>query len=973
MSEGLGHDREIAGLALRLRKAYARRASGASLVATVAFVMLVAFGAVFVARMGTPAARAGAAAAIAAAVLLAVALAIFRRLRWTDARRAVHLSVQEIDPPLAGAIQRAARLTDRSVKESVDAAMPVEARQLAELHLHRQLARVSVERAADRAERTGKKLALAGLGFAAVSMGFVAVEPMRIVEGADVLAARHGVAPFGLVYLDEVDVVATRPPYLQMGAEEVDDFDSTRQPRGTIIAVRGKPSRAGRKLVLTDGVDETPFVDDGSGVVVARWTLGETTHVHVAARFGDVVIPQRDTLDITSIPDLAPKVSLEGAPKTVKLIDTPSVALRYEATDDHGLKEVALVLRAGAKEERRTLSRPGSDTKTERGGQELSTREPFFQKSYIPIQVTIEARDNDAVLGPKWGKSDAIIVMPPQVGEPEALRYAALLRIRDAVVDLTAPRVERGTPKPNEMQALVKAEVAAQKETTDAIEKLIADSYGGLTIRGRVRKVIAGQLRALGIGLDKLQKTPSADGYAELVKTSEDVVLAIDVAIKSQGFVDSAKVSKRLADVADEVALASHLWTEKPDERANAEAEVGVAIDVLRGGGLELVKMGDLGVDLGDLVRGGVGRIERPRSQKDFVTAEIAARDLAERLRHPEASLAGGGRPGVESGGAPSSGGSAADGEDASDADEEAQQSGKELDELIQQHADEMGKVAEAMKKATTDEERDALKKLAKEQADAIREAVKGFPTQGVPGMPSEKLAEGRKHAESMAGALEQGDVDEALKSGDDALKALREAAKRSTESPFSDDQEAAKDATRAGNRVEEGLDAMRDALKKMQDAASERAKDDLKGAGEDEKRIGERTRDLRKRGDEGKGSMPEETLQKLGEAEDAMKEAEEALKQGDGERGASKQRDAQRLLEMSKGDENDKEDNDGKEPNGDQDGDGKRFSQKIPVPGKDKHKGPDDFRKRVTEGLGQSPDPRLRDAIRRYAEGLLR
>ena len=45
----------------------------------------------------------------------------------------------------------------------------------------------------------------------------------------------------------------------------------------------------------------------------------------------------------------------------------------------------------------------------------------------------------------------------------------------------------------------------------------------------------------------------------------------------------------------------------------------------------------------------------------------------------------------------------------------------------------------------------------------------------------------------------------------------------------------------------------------------------------------------------------------------------------------------------------------------------------KAEIPDKDKHKGPEDFRRRVVKGLGSSSDPRLRDAVKRYAEGLVK
>ena len=40
----------------------------------------------------------------------------------------------------------------------------------------------------------------------------------------------------------------------------------------------------GRRLLLSDGTTEVPFVDDGAGAVVARWPLTVGTTLHVVAR-----------------------------------------------------------------------------------------------------------------------------------------------------------------------------------------------------------------------------------------------------------------------------------------------------------------------------------------------------------------------------------------------------------------------------------------------------------------------------------------------------------------------------------------------------------------------------------------------------------------------------------------------------------------------------------------------------------------
>ena len=115
---------------------------------------------------------------------------------------------------------------------------------------------------------------------------------------------------------------------------------------------------------------------------------------------------------------------------------------------------------------------------------------------------------------------------------------------------------------------------------------------------------------------------------------------------------------------------------------------------------------------------------------------------------------------------------------------------------------------------------------------------------------------------------------------------------------------------------------------------------------------------------------MPDDMLEKLGEAEKAMREAQKALEEGDSERGREKQEEAQRLLEMAKGD--DDEPKDPKDEKGG-DGDGPNIDQETSVPGAEDHKNPDEFRKRVLDGLGRSSDARLKEAVRRYAEGLLK
>jgi hypothetical protein len=108
------------------------------------------------------------------------------------------------------------------------------------------------------------------------------------------------------------------------------------------------------------------------------------------------------------------------------------------------------VLRSGDRELRRPLSTPQGSAVADRGGIELRADDAFLDQSYLPVEVTVEALDDDPVSGPKWGRSDALILLPPQIGEREVMRFRALRRARDRLTDLLADRLTRwfATPRP---------------------------------------------------------------------------------------------------------------------------------------------------------------------------------------------------------------------------------------------------------------------------------------------------------------------------------------------------------------------------------------------------------------------------------------------------------------------------------------------------------------------------------------------
>ncbi|MFO0547963.1 MAG: hypothetical protein U0271_06225 [Polyangiaceae bacterium] len=199
------------------------------------------------------------------------------------------------------------------------------------------------------------------------------------------------------------------------------------------------------------------------------------------------------------------------------------------------------------------------------------------------------------------------------------------------------------------------------------------------------------------------------------------------------------------------------------------------------------------------------------------------------------------------------------------------------------------------------------------------------------------------------------------------ALDSLNEAKKRGQEKNFGSDEAVGEDASDAASKLEDSKRALEDAMDKLEQARRERGGKNFDDAADSESKAAERADDLKKRGQDGDAALPKAMLDRLERAKQAMRDAERLLRERKFDEAREKQEEAQRLLEMAR-------DDDAPPPNDPrEDGDGTVQSGPTAVPGEDAHKNPDEFRRRVLEGLAKPGEARLHDAIKRYAEGLLK
>lgn len=906
---------------------------GALLVVTVAFM----------ARGGTLPWR------IAAALLAVTACAVAVQ-RWRTARR-VSSSRQTIintlghaDPSLAQRAVRAAGLVERtSVDDSSGSP------ELARVHLAKVLSQIDLPAvgvvAAQYATRY-KRVAVALLALGAL---LAAVDPIRIVEGYGVLVARGDRAPVHVLWLEATRVTARFPRYLQLDERAIGLEGPVTLPAGTELVIRGHERHSGRQLVLSAGSAEAPFVSDEQGEKVARITLMNSAVLTIAARFGSVLVHEPRHLQVTIVPDQAPQVSLQGAPRQFKLSEMQPLELQWHATDDHGLKQVDLVLRMGNREDRRSLARFDLGVTDRAGAHNLTPTDPFLLRAFFPVSVSIEARDTNPDERANWGKSEAFIIVPPAIGEPEALRYQALTRARSACVAQAAELAEPtsdATPEPLRKQA---------DTLVGEVQTVLGSITGNAALPGRLSAFVTSQLESLR------QATHGKQAYQERV---ELVALAIDAAARGLSTRDAQKVSMKLGDVAEEVAVGARVARES-ERRVQGVTRLDEAMVALQTAEPHFSQLGVLGEDLGTVLRAGLTRIARVRANEDLFHTELAALHLAARLRRPKPSFSSSSSSGGGGGSESGAGGGSSPGENASHDDQKFEHLAKQLAELAGEHANNLKDVEQALNEALNEAKSGALADEARERAQALRNAVRGLPLPGSePTSPEAAAALAREHSNAMAQGIEGSDLQGAADSARDALSAFEQAQRKATSDWLKGELERGK------SEVERQLAWVKAELEKQRQNAAQAARAALQRAGASEQELARKAQQLAGK-DVEDVSLPEQARQRIAQAQGLMDEAAGRLQSGAGQEALELQRKAQRLLEEA--DEDPAKDPRDSEPRNSPNSDGDSgLALGGDVPRDNARARAEEFRRRVIEGLGRSGGGPMGPAIKRYAEGLL-
>jgi hypothetical protein len=893
------------------------------------------------ARLGTPLTRL---TALGIVILTATFLTAWhwrkvRQLR--DARRVLRQVVLPCDPEAGRRALRAIRLCERALNDT-SSGSPV----LAMRFVERALSAVPIEKIQSKGRRTAilfETLVLLGV----LASGVMVVRNgHRILEGCNVALSSHGRAPFHMDWLDVSGVSALPPAYLRISEHALLFGARVSEPKGTLLWIRGVPIHPAVELMLTNGSRSVAFEGNSDGELIVRWTVEQSERLYVAARLGQVLIEQGDELMVDAEIDAPPTVELENTPRTIQLRQRSRAEVFYRAKDDHGLRQVDLVLKVADREQRRELMHLDGEKLEQQGSYAISADDPLLKNTHLPVLLRIEARDDNSLVQNNWGHSDWVKLEPESPGETEASRLLALDSIRAALLDWLALRVTVDTTA-----AVPAQDVLAHR----AFEQLRLSESGPW----EWPKAMALLLTAQREQLEKATRNA-----ATLTEALEQATLSVDAAQHMLAQRDATSVARSLADIADDIARSAHQGGNS-EQRAAAIRRVDDAAPVLSSGGRQLANLGSLGWDLAGIIRATLNRLERARKVEDFTHIELAAEYLAARLRRPTPSAAQ--SSGVESG-AGVRDASRVSRSAAAGADVRIERLLMELQQLRAEHQSAVELLERTLKTAEADAKIDDPRPAAKQRAERIRRLAERLPSLGAePESARSSQAVAREQAFGMAEAVERLAYDEALTRGRAVRDAINEAMIRASREAEPGLDKNALQSLR--NELEGESQVIEQALKRAKQRATAAVGGQLREQGGNERQLANRARALAERRKVGNVSLPESMRNDLDKASGLMKQASDSLDRNDGELAFDHETRAQALLDQFDSHSNRASSG---EANGEVTHSSPALDKGIVKPTGDPQAAAA-FRRRVQRGLSQEVPGELGATIRRYAEGLLR
>jgi Domain of unknown function (DUF4175) len=820
----------------------------------------------------------------------------------------------------------------------------------------------------------------------------------------------------------ELEVLYQYPAYTGLAPRTVTSTGDLAGPKGTVVQLRTRADRTvtGAQLVLSTGVTVPLRVEHGrdlSGSLVLQAT--GTYGVVFTGRGGREVARGPD-FPLTVEPDAPPQAAVLLPGSELEVDPDQEVLLRWEASDDYGLSDVALVWTGSDGESHR--QKLAHDDGRKSAGQYRWLLGPLKLSAGDRVSYAIEALDNDAVDGPQKGSSrqQTLVVYSASEHRREALRRATELWER--LLAHLATRMEGsdrdgrksedkvraqepvdasglalagdivGTARTlarerDRNEALVSAlqhvgqDVAARVRATSDSRKLwlrLSGRRTELDMDGRLTRVVQEEISALEKDalyleslldqqrLDELRELAGqmAREQRELAKLIEQFQSTRDPGLQEKILRQVGALRNRMEELARRMA---ELQKSIRDEHYNLEALKEMARQQDMQGGLD---------DIEKLLK--EGKTEEALARLQQLQAQMS--ELQKRLDENAESMGGRANP-------------------------ELVKRYREFSDALKNTTEEQRQLAEETK-AVRDRYREQMRQRMKQAAAGLKETLQKKADQvaqdyqrvgpnDLSPRADQSLEQAKSELENLKSALKSEDFDLAAEAAQRAVRQAEELARageqqRALDEAYQNPTDVREKSRRLSQRLEKDAETVRDIRKKLdqlfpplssQLGQADRQK--LQELGQGQRKLGQRAQDLQQKMRQLEqmaplfGEQGEEALQQIS---DRMAGATERLEGKDPQRGYGEQKAALDSLEQLQQSMQQSQRGGGKGglplpllAGGEQEGGNEISRQKVEVPDADPNGAPREFRKDLLDAMKQGTPERYRDQVKHYYEELVK
>ncbi len=436
-------------------------------------------------------------------------------------------------------------------------------------------------------------------------------------------------------------------------------------PSGTTVIVAGSSlvEDASRGYIELPGGGTAPLSVGEDGRVFGRFVVREKGEFSfVLGTHARMLKGPKRVLEME--PDAAPSIRLLRPVGRVEVAEDGEVILELEAEDDHGIRSIDLVLRAGNDLELRKTIIHLADKVRRLKTQYRWTPESVRVDTTVDLRLELEAFDNDTIQGPKAGHTDPISI---RILTPER-RHKNIVtdqnEVLGALVDLLAKRLETRVPSNKRPGEVMERFNALRLETEDSLGKL-AHLIRALNLDGMSPKRVADAFVQMRQDIsDKLfaetslhQGGPSdyrrrAAADKLTVRTVEDAIIRVDDLIIEQQLsrivrtgsglegqhAELEPLLKRFAETRSETARRALLDGIDRMEEVFRKLEEEVGVVSSRVGDTFVAREARIGLDL----MGSLDKLRSLLAEGDLLEATRLIRSLDNDVSRLMAALEGG-------------------------------------------------------------------------------------------------------------------------------------------------------------------------------------------------------------------------------------------------------------------------------------------------------------------------------------------